>query len=84
MKGFKWSESKNKSLKKTRGVSFEEILEAKFLGTREHPSRENQMILLFEYRKYVWLVPCIVEKNYIFLKTAFPSRRYTKKYKRGD
>ena len=84
MKGFKWSESKNKSLKKTRGVSFEEILEAKFLGAREHPSRENQMILLFEYKKYVWLVPCIVEKNYIFLKTAFPSRRYTKKYKRGD
>jgi len=79
MKEFRWSESKNKSIKKTRGISFEEILKAKFLGAKEHPSRENQVILLFEYKKYVWLVPCVVEKNYIFLKTAFPSRKYTKK-----
>ena len=84
MKEFRWSESKNKSLKKTRDISFEEILKAKFLGAKEHPSRENQMILLFEYKKYVWFVPCIVEGDYIFLKTAFPSRKYTKKHKRGD
>jgi len=57
VKEFKWSESKNKILKKTRGISFEEILKTKFLGAKEHPSRKNQMILLFEYKKYVWLVP---------------------------
>jgi len=81
---FKWNESKDKSIKKTRGVSFEEILKAKFLGAREHPSRKNQIILLFEYKEYVWVIPCIIRKDYIFLKTAFPSRKYTKKHKRGD
>ena len=81
MKKFKWDEEKNKLLKKERGVSFEEILNSKFLGAGKHRSRVNQMVLLFEHEKYVWVVPCVAGEKYIFLKTMFPSRKYTKMLK---
>jgi len=81
MKKIKWDEEKNKFLKKRRGVSFEEILDSTFLGAEKHRMRDNQMVLLFEYKNYVWVVPCVVEEKYIFLKTMFPSRKYTKMFK---
>ena len=77
MKEIKWSLLKNEEVKRTRGVSFEEIINAKLIGIKKHPSRKNQNIILFEYKKYVWVVPYVVEKDYIFLKTLFPSRKYT-------
>ncbi len=81
MKEFRWNEDKNKLLKDERGVSFEEILDSKFIGAERHQTRKNQMVLKFEYREYIWIVPCVVEDKYIFLKTMFPSRKYTKKNK---
>ncbi len=84
MKSYKWDEKKNQKLKQTRGVSFEEILDSKFIGAESHPKRKNQIVLLFEYKDYIWIVPSIVEEEYIFLKTLFPSRKYTQKYKKGD
>ena len=84
MKEYRWDEQKNKKLKEDRGVSFEEILGSKFICAEKHPSRDNQIVLLFEYKKYIWVVPCVKEEEYIFLKTMFPSRKYTQKYKRGD
>ena len=83
MKQIKWSPLKNEKLKKTRGVSFEEIINAKLIGIKKHPSRKDQNIMLFEYKEYVWVTPYVVEKDYIFLKTLFPSRKYTKEYKKG-
>jgi hypothetical protein len=41
-------------------------------------TRDNRMVLLFEYKKYVWVVSCIVEDKYIFLRTVLPGRQYTK------
>ena len=81
MKEFRWNEDKNKSLKEERGVSFEEILDSKVIGAERHPTRKNQMVLKFEYKKYIWIIPCVVEDKYIFLKTIFPSRKYTKTFK---
>jgi uncharacterized DUF497 family protein len=78
MRKFRWDEEKNRLLKKKRGVSFEDILGSKFLGAEKHRTRNNQMVLLFEHEKYVWVVPCVVEEKYVFLKTVFPSRKYTK------
>jgi len=63
VKKFKWDKEKNKFLKKERGVSFEEILNSKFLGAEKHQTRNNQIVLLFEHEKHVWVVPCVVEKN---------------------
>jgi hypothetical protein len=81
VKKIKWDEDKNKLLKEERGVSFEEILDSTLLGVEKHRTRKNQMVLLYEYKKYVWVVPCVIEDKYIFLKTAFPSRKYTKLFK---
>ena len=81
IKNFKWDEEKNKLLKKERGVSFEEILDSNFLGAEKHRSRANQMVLLFEHEKYVWVVPCVVDEKCYFLKTMFSSRKYTKMLK---
>jgi hypothetical protein len=80
MKEFRWSEEKNKELKIARGVSFEQLLDSKFIGIVEHPAREHQQLMLIEYKGYVWVVPFISGKRYYFLKTAFPSRKYTQKY----
>jgi len=69
---------------KERGASFEEVLSSKFIGAEGHPIRENQIFLLFEFNEYIWVIPCIEEDDHYFIKTMFPSRKYTKKHKRGE
>lgn len=81
---FKWNTLKNERLKRARGISFEEILQAKPIGIKSHPSRELQEEMLFEWRNYVWVVPFVRAGDGIFLKTIYPSRKYTKKYRRGE
>lgn len=78
MKDIKWNALKNERLKKTRGVSFDDLLNSRLIGVFNHPVRENQKLMLFEYKSYVWVVPFIDETDYYFLKTLFPSRKYTK------
>jgi hypothetical protein len=82
MKEIKWSILKSQRLKRTRGVSFEEIITAKLIDILSHPQRENQKIMLFEYKAYIWIVPFIDKEEGIFLKTLYPSRKYTKVYKK--
>lgn len=82
MKEFRWDNEKNETLKQVRGVSFENIIQSNYLGIERHLSRKNQMVMLFEHEKYVWVVPCVIEEDYVFLKTAFPSRKYTNRYKK--
>jgi hypothetical protein len=83
-KEIRWDASKSDQLKKERGVSFEEIITARLLAVREHPSRLNQDILLFEREGYVWAVPRVERDRELFLKTLFPSRKFTKMWKRGE
>ena len=66
------------------GVSFEEIVRAAFVTTIEHPKRQHQKYLLFEIDRYIWAVPYVSDGDEIFLKTAFPSRVYTRKWIRGE
>lgn len=82
MKEVKWSVLKSRRLKRTRGVSFEEIIKAEFVDFKDNPRRQNQRIMLFEYKNYIWLVPFVQEGNTIFLKTLYPSRKYTKIYRK--
>lgn len=77
-----WNALKSRRLKQTRDVSFEEILQAKLISVRKHPARKDQNIFLFEHRNYIWVVPFIVDNDRIFLKTLYPSRKYTKFYKK--
>ncbi|MCX7661217.1 MAG: toxin [Candidatus Omnitrophica bacterium] len=84
MKEILWSKLKSQRLKKTRGVSFEEIISSELVSVKKHPKRPNQNIMLFKYKGYIWIVPHVEEKGRIFLKTLFPSRKYTKLYKKGE
>jgi hypothetical protein len=79
MPDMRWNLLKNNRLKITRGVSFEDILKGKLIRIKKHPKRKNQNIILFYYKRYIWIVPYILEENGdIFLKTLYPSRKYTK------
>ena len=84
MANIRWDIFKNDKLKRERGTSFEEIIQAKLLVIKDHPNRAHQNILLFEHKNYVWVVPYVVNKEEIFLKTLFPSRKYTKMWKNGE
>ena len=84
---FDYSPEKNAFLKKVRGISFEEvelaINEGKVLdvievrNTKEHP---NQRMYVININDYVYLVPFARNGDVAFLKTIFPSRKFTKLY----
>ena len=84
MKYLTWSPEKNEILKAKRGISFEEIAllieSGHTLGIEENPGRSNQKIYILEIENYAFIVPFVEKDNEIFLKTAFPSRKYTKRY----
>ncbi|HAH21887.1 MAG: hypothetical protein A2Y00_04430 [Omnitrophica WOR_2 bacterium GWF2_43_52] len=84
MADIRWNLLKSERLKKTRGASFEDILKGKLVSVKRHPKKARQNIMLFEYKRYIWLMPYVIETNGdIFLKTLFPSRKYTKLFKEG-
>ena len=84
MKYFNWNAEKNEILKQTRGISFEEIVfliqSGNLLGIEENPGYPNQKLYIVNVENYAVIVPFVESENEIFLKTAFPSRKYTKKY----
>ena len=82
MKNVKWSVLKSEWLKRTRGVSFEEIIGARLVDIIEHPQQQNQKILVYEHRHYYWAVPFVIDGEEIFLKTIYPSRKLMKRYKK--
>lgn len=81
MKEIRWNVLKNERLKKARGASFEDLINSKLIKVMKNPKHMNQNIMLFEYKKYIWVVPFVEEKDYYFLKTLFPSRKYAKIFK---
>ena len=83
MKELRWSFEKNEQLKKERGVSFEGLVDARFIGIEKHLSKPHQRLMVFELRGYAWVVPYVESESAYFLKTAFPSRKHTKKYLKG-
>ena len=83
MKEARWSLLKSERLKRTRGASFEELIRSRLVAIKQHPSRTHQQIMLFEYKGYIWIVPFVESGNEMFLKTLFPSRKYTQLYKKG-
>ncbi|MDO8602700.1 MAG: toxin [Candidatus Omnitrophota bacterium] len=84
MKDIRWSQLKSERLKRIRGVSFEEIISSQLIAVKSHPKRSDQNIMLFNLKGYIWIVPYVEEKDYIFLKTLYPSRKFTKLYKKGE
>ena len=84
MKYLNWNSDKNDILKHERGISFEEIAylieSGQIVGIEENPSRPNQKMYILEIERYAIIVPYVENDTEIFLKTAFPSRKYTKRY----
>ena len=84
MKYINWSSEKNEILKRERGISFEEIAflieSGHIIGIEENPGHSNQKIYVLEIENYAFIVPFVENDKEIFLKTAFPNRKYTKRY----
>ena len=85
MKYINWNSEKNEILKRERGISFEEIAflieSGHIIGIEKNPGHSNQKIYVLEIENYAFIVPFVENDKEIFLKTAFPSRKYTKRYR---
>jgi hypothetical protein len=84
MKYLNWDPEKNEILKRERGIFFDEIAyliaSDQVIGIEENPGYPNQRMYVLEIDNYAIIVPYVESDDEIFLKTAFPSRKYTKKY----
>lgn len=83
---FNWDNKKNAFLKKTRNISFEEIVIAiengEILDVLKNPAKEykNQILIIVNVENYAYVVPAVKTGKEYFLKTIFPSRKFTNKY----
>ena len=87
MKIFSWNEDKNKWIKHERGVSFEQVVfcieNGKLIDIIKHPNQKKykgQRFYVVDIDNYVFIVPYVESENEIYLKTVFPSKKYTKIY----
>lgn len=85
---YDWDSKKNEALKKERNISFEKIIfhlaQGDVWKLADHPDQENypgQQIYFVVVEDYIYLVPHVVEKEYVILKTIIPSRKATKAYR---
>ena len=90
MKFFDWDEEKNKELRISRNISFEDVLfyieKKEIIDIVENPNQEKypgQKVFIIEINDYIYYVPFVEDDEKIFLKTIIPSRKYTKRYLGG-
>lgn len=91
-KTIRWDPKKSSWLKRNLergGVSFEEcamlIAEGRILDSITNPSanHSDQNVFVLEINGYVYLVPYVENDAEIFLKTLYPSRKFTALYLNG-
>lgn len=87
MKPFDWNRQKSTLLRSSRGIGFEEVVnninEGHILAVIEHPNKQkypNQKIYIIDFDDYIYCIPFIEDNEKIFLKTIYPSRKYTNKF----
>ncbi len=87
MKRVEYSKEKSKELKRKRGVGFEEITKIinknGLVEILEHTNKEkypNQRMFLVKIKDYIFVIPFVEDEDKIFLKTIFPSRKFTKQH----
>jgi uncharacterized DUF497 family protein len=85
---YEWDSQKNEWLKRERNMSFEKIVfhlsQGDVWKLADHPDQENyprQRVYFVIVEDYIYLVPHVVEKDCVFLKTIIPSRKATRAYK---
>ena len=84
---FSWDNDKNEFLRNERGIGFERLVVAiesgDILAVLEHTNPDaypNQRLYVVEIDGYTWAVPCRDEGEYRVLITAYPSRKFTRRY----
>lgn len=84
---FEWDEGKNSKLKRKREISFEQIAyiinSGGLIDIIDHPNQKKypgQKLLIVNVNGYAWVVPVEKRGNRLRLITAYPSRKYTKRY----
>ncbi len=84
---YEWNPDKNEWLKKERHVSFEEVVfhlsQGDVWRIADHPNQTDypeQKIYFVIVDGYVYMVPHVIEDDYVFLKTIIPSRKATMDY----
>lgn len=82
-----WNEDKNRQLRNTRGVGFEDVIAAieagRVLDDIEHPHEErksHQRLLIVDISGYACVVPYVQQRGRVFLKTIYHSRAMQKRY----
>lgn len=80
---FSFSAEKNEVLYKKRGITFSQVIEAiehnGVLLDFVHPNKlkyPNQMVMVLKFNDYTYCVPYVIEEEVIFLKTAYPNRKF--------
>lgn len=66
MKDISWNQLKSERLKKTRGVSFEEIIASELIAVKSHQKRADQNIMLFLSSKAMSGLFLILKKKSIY------------------
>ncbi len=81
---YEWNPNKNEWLKTNRHISFEQIIfhlgRGEVWRVSDHPNQEKypgQKLYFVPVNGYIYIVPYIIEQEYIFLKTIIPSRKAT-------
>ncbi len=84
---FEWSEEKNDWLKRTRGLSFEEverhIKQGNLLDMEDQPNQvkyPGQVIFIVNINEYAHKVPAVPTETGYFLKTVYPNSRANREY----
>jgi len=84
---FKWNSDKNEHLFETRGISFDEVVQAiadgQLLGDDKHPNHKKypkQRIFIVSINGYAYMIPYVIDGEDYFLKTIIPSRKAQKKF----
>ena len=85
---YEWDPDKNERLKRDRNISFEDIVfhlsEGDIWKVSDHPNQTDypgQRMYFVIVDGYIYMVPHVVEIDYVFLKTIIPSRKATKDYR---
>jgi len=86
---YEWTPAKNEWLKEHRNISFEQVIfhlsQGDVWKIANHPDQNKyrgQKIYFVIVEDYIYLVPHIIKRDYIFLKTIIPSRKATRDYQR--
>ena len=80
---FRFADEKNRRLAETRGVTFEDVIEAiaeyGVLAEYQHPNQQKypgQRVMVVRIGNYPHCVPFSVDGETICLKTVYPGRRF--------